>query len=125
MSELEDIAAVLAPTEDQLARIRGIVMAGSDSHGGDRISTAVRNDLSLLTVDQVCELLQVDRRWIYKACQRGVLPYVKVGKYLRFRHADLEVWLSRSRQETLKRQPASELPRPATAPVRGRPRKQR
>jgi excisionase family DNA binding protein len=55
----------------------------------------VNNDLeSLMTVNEVCVKLGVRKRYIYKLTQEGRIPYIKVGKYLRFRPSDIEEWLS-------------------------------
>jgi excisionase family DNA binding protein len=46
----------------------------------------------LLTVREAAALLHVPVSWVYEHTRRGVpdaLPVVKVGKYVRFRHADL------------------------------------
>lgn len=55
----------------------------------------------LLSVKEVAEILQVPRSWVYERTrQRGIgrLPHLKLGKYLRFRHAEVEEYL-----ETLQR----------------------
>jgi excisionase family DNA binding protein len=46
----------------------------------------------LLTVHDVAALLQVPVSWVYERTRRGApdaLPVVKVGKYVRFRPADV------------------------------------
>jgi excisionase family DNA binding protein len=42
----------------------------------------------LLTVEQVAERLQVPRTWVYKHLKE--IPYIKLGKYLRFEPSELE-----------------------------------
>lgn len=49
----------------------------------------------LLTVEDVCALLQVAPTFVYRHARE--MGGVKVGKHLRFRPADLEEWLSRNR----------------------------
>lgn len=55
----------------------------------------------LLTPDQVAELLQVEtallRRWRYE--RRGPASF-KVGKYVRYRRADLLAWIEEQRSAT-------------------------
>jgi excisionase family DNA binding protein len=46
-------------------------------------------ELELLTPDQLCELLQVKKSWLYDQVERGNLPCLRLGKQLRFRHADI------------------------------------
>ncbi len=55
-----------------------------------------RDDSHLLTVQDVAELLQVHVSWVYKHAGRqcpNPLPYVKLGKYLRFRSTDIMTYL--------------------------------
>jgi excisionase family DNA binding protein len=50
----------------------------------------------LLTVSQVATLLQVPASWVYERTRRTgteQIPHIKLGKYLRFRHAAIEKWL--------------------------------
>jgi excisionase family DNA binding protein len=54
----------------------------------------------LLTVDDVAALLRVPRSWVYaRTRQRGVqrLPFIKLGKYVRFEPAAVRVFLARLR----------------------------
>ena len=46
-------------------------------------------DLTLLTVDAVAALLKVSKSWVYEHTRRKAtrgpgLPFVKIGKYVRF-----------------------------------------
>jgi excisionase family DNA binding protein len=50
----------------------------------------------LLTVEQVADLLHVPRSWVYgrtRARDRDRLPGLRLGKYWRFREADVLAWL--------------------------------
>jgi excisionase family DNA binding protein len=49
------------------------------------------DSLKLLTVDEVADLFQVRARKVYDLVREG-LPHVKVGRFLRFRPADLHRW---------------------------------
>jgi len=49
----------------------------------------------LLTVEDLAPLLRVRPEWLYAAARRGTVPSVKVGRYVRFRKADIEEWISR------------------------------
>ena len=53
----------------------------------------------LLTVEQVADLLQVARSWIYNKRHNHTLPFptIKVGGFLRFRKEDIESYLWRQR----------------------------
>ncbi len=50
-------------------------------------------DEPLWTVEKVARLLAVKRAWVYTATRDGLLPYVKVGRHLRFIRADIERWI--------------------------------
>ncbi len=50
--------------------------------------------LALLTVKQAAELLGVTTTTVYNLCQRNRIPFVRWGRALRFRSADLDEWLA-------------------------------
>jgi excisionase family DNA binding protein len=55
---------------------------------------------SLLTVEDVAEMLKVPVSWVYaRTRKRGIdrIPGFRLGKYWRFRQADLLTWLERQR----------------------------
>jgi excisionase family DNA binding protein len=55
---------------------------------------------ALLTVEEVAELLRVPLSWVYERTRkRGVdrIPGFRLGKYWRFREADVFSWLDRQR----------------------------
>lgn len=59
------------------------------------------NDVDrLLTVEDVAALLQVPRSWVYaRTRQRGLekLPFVRIGKYVRFEPAAIRAFVARQR----------------------------
>jgi excisionase family DNA binding protein len=77
-------------------------MGGPGPHGGDR-----DDDLhELLTVDDVAALLKVSKSWVYEHTRsRGIprserLPYVKVGKYVRFELHALRAFIEKQCRTT-------------------------
>lgn len=82
------------------------------------ITTAVRAQLSMLTPDQVCELLQVSKVWLYKEVRAGRFPHRKVGRLLRFKASEVDEYLAGEWQPAQQQEA-----RPAPSPRRGRPRK--
>ncbi len=48
----------------------------------------------LLTVSDICELLQVKRSLVYKWVHYGYVPHIKIGTALRFRESRLEKWIN-------------------------------
>jgi len=54
----------------------------------------------LLTVEEVADMLQVPKSWIYERTRRRgqeQLPHLKVGKYLRFEELAVRDFLDRQR----------------------------
>jgi excisionase family DNA binding protein len=54
---------------------------------------------SLLTPQEVADLLQVRRSWVYDAARRDVIPHVRLGRYVRFRKESLEAWLAEQERQ--------------------------
>jgi excisionase family DNA binding protein len=55
---------------------------------------------SLLTVSQLAEYLQISRRQVYVLIERD-LPFVRVGRCIRFIPADVEAWLRKQSKEPI------------------------
>jgi len=47
----------------------------------------------LLTADEVAELLQVEKSWVYAACRSGRIPHIRLGRYVRFSELAIEEWM--------------------------------
>ncbi len=47
----------------------------------------------LLNVDELAERLNVQKGWIYERTSRGDIPFIKVGKYVRFEWSAVLDWL--------------------------------
>ena len=55
----------------------------------------------LLTVDELAAWLKVPPSWIYERTRRrgeGRLPFIKLGKYLRFEAVAVRAYLARQRR---------------------------
>lgn len=50
---------------------------------------------SLLTADEVAELLGVPKSWVYEQSRRGAIPTVTLGRYRRYRREAIEAWIER------------------------------
>ena len=62
--------------------------------GGDRSAG------SLMTIDEVAEFLRVPVSWVYEHTRRRAvdrIPGFRLGKYWRFREADITNWIERQR----------------------------
>ncbi len=53
----------------------------------------VNKDDSLLGVKELAEYIGVSVQWVYERVQLKEIPYIKVGKLLRFRKSDIDTWL--------------------------------
>ena len=49
----------------------------------------------LLTADEVAELLSVPVTWVREHTRTGAIPHVRLGRYLRYREADVFAWVGR------------------------------
>ncbi len=47
----------------------------------------------LLTPEQLGERLKVGQPWIYRQTRERKIPFMKAGRYLRFRWSEVEAWL--------------------------------
>lgn len=58
----------------------------------------------LLTVEDVAVILRVPNSWVYERTRRRSadrIPGFRIGKYWRFRLADIKAWLEESRHVEL------------------------
>ncbi len=53
----------------------------------------------LLSPKDLSKLLKVSKPWPYIMVKRGLLPYYKMGKVIRFKWSDIEAYLAESRVE--------------------------
>ena len=56
----------------------------------------------LLTVNQVCEWLQVKPSTVYKWVHYGYIPHVKIGSLTRFHGEKVELWLRKRAKRGMK-----------------------
>jgi excisionase family DNA binding protein len=52
-----------------------------------------------ITVDDVADMLSVNKKWVYRHVDSGAIPHVRIGKLIRFKVEDLEGWLAQYAQE--------------------------
>jgi len=64
----------------------------------------------LLTAEQVAEMLQVPKSWVYEAARGRRIPHVKLGRYVRFEREQIEVWLETMRADARAYSPRSVVP---------------
>ena len=61
------------------------------------LSTTRASSASLLDIDTVANSLGVTPRFVRRLVAERRLPYVKVGKFVRFDPGELDVWLNLQR----------------------------
>jgi excisionase family DNA binding protein len=49
---------------------------------------------SLLTADEVADLLGVPASWVYEQSRAGRIPTVTLGRYRRYRREAIEAWVT-------------------------------
>ena len=82
-------------------RTRNVALSPETSDEPQGVALSKRGRLptdELLTVQDAAALLRVPVSWVYEHTRRGApdaLPVVKVGKYVRFRPADLLDYIDR------------------------------
>ena len=57
--------------------------------------SSLRSEDRLLTEGEVCEYLRIKPRQLYAWRMQGLIPYIKIGKALRFRQSEVEAALDR------------------------------
>jgi excisionase family DNA binding protein len=65
----------------------------------------------LLTAEQVAEMLQVPKSWVYEAAREHRIPHVRLGRYVRFEREQLDSWLEAMRAEARAYSPRGVVPR--------------
>ena len=48
----------------------------------------------LLTLDELCEWLKAKPVWVYRQTRERKIPFLKVGKFLRFEKSKVQEWLN-------------------------------
>ncbi len=50
----------------------------------------------LLSIEEVCELLQVKKSYIYRLTSRSAIPYYRIGG-LKFKRSEIEQWMQQNK----------------------------
>lgn len=64
-------------------------VVGQPGDGAPRIGTD-----PLLTADEVAELLQVTKAWVYAQTRAQRIPHVPLGRYVRYRRSAVLQWVA-------------------------------
>ena len=65
---------------------------GKTGPEGEKASAERKLD-KLLTVREVCELLQVSKDYIYSLTHQKKIPHIKIQGHLRFRQSAIDKWI--------------------------------
>jgi len=57
--------------------------------------TSREQDCGLLDVEALSKYLNVNKTWVYDRVKFNEIPYVKMGKYLRFRKPKIDKWIEK------------------------------
>jgi excisionase family DNA binding protein len=52
-----------------------------------------------LTIEELCNILQVKRHYVYALTSRRQIPFLKLGRFLRFERDKIEQWLKDKAQK--------------------------
>ncbi len=55
------------------------------------------DDDALISVKDVARFLKVETAGVYAACNKGEIPFLKVGKLYKFKKADVLKWLEKDK----------------------------
>ena len=56
--------------------------------------TTLNQEERLLTVQELCDFLKVDKDWVYSRTRKNNIPYVRVGpRLVRFKLSEISKWL--------------------------------
>ena len=64
-------------------------------------------EAQLLTIDAVAQALGVTRRHVQRLVAERRIPFLKIGRFIRFDPAALSVWLEERRVDVVDRRPAA------------------
>jgi excisionase family DNA binding protein len=83
----------LSLTDRELAALADLVAerVRGTGHRPSRAETAGTG--TLLTADELAEILGVPTGWIYRQSRAGAIPTVKLGRYYRYRLEAIERWI--------------------------------
>jgi len=62
-------------------------------------------DETILTVKTLAKYLEVSDQWVYERIHHKEIPFIKIGKFPRFRKSDIDQWLDSLKTPALNRPP--------------------
>jgi excisionase family DNA binding protein len=83
----------LSLTDRELADLAELVAARVRENGRPHMRAGRTGTGTLLTADELAEILGVPTGWIYRQSRAGAIPTVKLGRYYRYRLEAIERWI--------------------------------
>ena len=66
---------------------------------GSQPKNGIDDDGALMNVKDVAEFLKVETAVVYAACNKGKIPFLKVGKLYKFKKVDVLKWLEKDKNK--------------------------
>ncbi len=83
----------LSLTDRELAELADLVAERVHGNGHRPHQPETTGTGTLLTADELAEILGVPTGWIYRQSRVGAIPTVKLGRYYRYRLEAIERWI--------------------------------
>jgi excisionase family DNA binding protein len=68
---------------------------------GSQSKIGIDDESALMNVKNVAKFLKVEVAVVYAACNKGEIPFLKVGKLYKFKKADVLKWLEKDKNNKL------------------------
>lgn len=54
-----------------------------------------KDKVKLLTINELCDAFSLKRSYIYSLTHTGKIPFIKIGRLLRFCPREIEMWIEK------------------------------
>ena len=68
---------------------------------GSYPKSSINDEGELMNVKDVAKFLKVETAVVYAACNKGEIPFLKVGKLYKFKKADVLKWLEKDKNKEI------------------------
>ncbi len=68
---------------------------------GSHPKNSINDEGALMNVKDVAKFLKVETAVVYAACNKGEIPFLKVGKLYKFKKADVLKWLEKDKNKEI------------------------
>jgi excisionase family DNA binding protein len=80
-----------------LEALRAADLQATLANGSESKASGIEGEL--LSAEQIAARFNVKKSWIYERARLGKLPYVQLGRYRRFRLADVEAAIAQHNED--------------------------